>query len=109
MSREMLGRGDRATLLEAAHEERAQTRNTRRILAERSRVDHRIVRVVVDVDDRREVDLNADGARLRADRASDVVRVLVTTSGSDRHVAGEDGRAASIHEIVRKDAALEPA
>ena len=105
----VLRRRELAAVLRAANEERRESRDALRILAERSRVDDRVRRIVVHVDDRREVDVNADRSPLLRDRATDVVRVRVARRRGDRHRRREHRRAAGLEQIVREQPALEPA
>ena len=55
-----------------------QPRDTLGVLTERSCIDDGIVGIVVDVDDGREIDLDADGARLLTDHACDIMRVFIS-------------------------------
>src|SRR5690348_3848111 len=99
-----LAAGDRP-----ADEQRRKSGHALRILAERSCVDYRIRWIVVDVDNRREVDVNSSGAPFLCDRAADVVRVGVTSGGGDCHRRGKHGGTAGVEHVVREDAALESA
>ena len=59
---EMFERRQHACFLQAAHPSRDHRPGAHRILAERSDVDDRIARVVVDVRDGTEIDVHAEGA-----------------------------------------------
>ena len=83
----VLQRRDHAAGLQAADVGAAEAADRRGILAVRPRVDHRIARVVVDVDDRREVDLDADRARLDRGDPAGLVGELLVAGGAERHVA----------------------
>ncbi len=63
VSREVLDGRDHAAVARAGNVRGDQRGNPRGVLAVRSRVDHRVARVVVDVRDRREVHLHAERAR----------------------------------------------
>ena len=66
VSREVLERGHRAASREPAHPGRGEGADTRRIRAVRAGVDDRILRVVVDVGDGREVQVDAERAGFAA-------------------------------------------
>ena len=78
-------RRELAAVLRAANEQRRQPRHALRVLAERARVDHRVRRIVVHVDDRREVDVNPDRAPFLRDRSADVVGIRVARRRGNRH------------------------
>ena len=58
----MLQRREHAGVLQPAHQAGDHRAGPRGILAERSDVDHRVARVVVDVRDRGEIDVHAERA-----------------------------------------------
>ncbi len=93
----MLQRREHAGVLEAARKTRDHRAGLGRIFAERSNVDHRIARVVVDVGDRRKVDVHAERARFRADHLAGVIGELRIAGGAKRHRARELGRAGDAH------------
>lgn len=74
-----------AALGESANVRRRETPDRLRRLAERTRVDDGIARVVVDVDDRRKVDMDADGARFETGDAPRLEREPVVAGGAERH------------------------
>jgi hypothetical protein len=86
------GRGD-AGGLQAADVGGGETADHLRVLAVRARVDDRVPRVVVHVDDGREVDVDADGARLLAGDAPGFLREALVTRGAERHQPRKRGRA----------------
>ena len=100
---EVLQRGDDAAGLQPLDSGAYQRAHPRRILAERPDVDHRIARVVVDVGDGREVDVHADGARLRAGDPRRLAHQPGVSSRAEGHRAREPGRAVDAHA----DAVLE--
>jgi hypothetical protein len=59
VTREVLPRRQCALILNTAHVRRAKLRRQVRIFRERARTDDRVRRIVVDIEDRSEYDLNA--------------------------------------------------
>ena len=94
----MLERGDHAGRLQAADVGRRERADLRRILAERARVDDRVARVVVDVDDRREVDVDADGARV----STPVTRPASNASDSSPAAPNAIARGNAVAPMMRK-------
>ena len=86
--------GHHAARLQAAHPGRGEARHHRRVLAERARVDDRVAGVVVDVGDRREVDVHAEGPRLDRGDAPRLERQPLVARRPERHRPRERGAAA---------------
>ena len=76
---------DAAVVLNAAHERRAQVRHAARVFAKRAHVDDGVVRIVVDVQDRRERDMNPDGARLNGSDSPHFVGQRAVVRRAHRH------------------------
>ena len=91
---EVLGGCDRAVVLDAPHEGGAQHGDLVRILADCPHVDDGILRVVVDVEDRREGHVDADRPPLQRGHAAHLVGHPRVPGGAERHERGEAGRAA---------------
>ena len=98
----MLARGEHAMLLNAVDQRRAHVGDEVRILAERAHADDGIRRIVVDVEHRRERDVNAERAALERGDAPLLVRERRIARGAEPHLVGEHRRAAEI-DVVRKE------
>ena len=103
----VLRRRDGAGVGESTDEECREPSDALRAFPERPCVDHRIVRVVVDVDDGCKINLDTDSTRFLANGAGDVACVLVAIRRRDGHVARKDGRAPRVEQIVGEDTSLE--
>ena len=84
---EMLERRNHATGGEAARIRHREGRDLRGILAEGAGVDHGIARVVVDVDDGREVDVNAHRPRFDGGDPAGLERQTLIAGGAEGHGA----------------------
>src|SRR5262249_3613001 len=102
MSGEMLPRCDHAVLLKTVHECRAERRIDARILAERTNPDHRVRWIVVDVEDGREREMNAERATFHRGNATLLVGEGCVACRADSHLRGEDRRSAEIDGVRQK-------
>jgi hypothetical protein len=97
MAREVLKRGEHAAFLQPAHPAGDHLAGLGGILAEGADVDHGIARVVVDVGDRRKVDVHAQGARFGRDDLAGFIGQLRIAGGAKRHRPRELGGAGNPH------------
>ena len=86
VTRKMLGRGQRAIFLHAAHKLRHEFRHASRVFTERARVDDRIARIVVDVRDGRVNPIHSRGARFESGDFAHRVGVLRSAARGNRHL-----------------------
>ena len=88
----MFQRREHARRLHSLDVRRSEPADERRVLAKRSRVDDRIARVVVDVDDGGEVDVHADRPRLLSGDTARLARQPLVARRPERHQPREGGR-----------------
>ena len=86
VTRKMLGRGQRAIFLHAAHKLRHEFRHASRVFTERARVDDRIARIVVDVRDGRVNPIHSRGAGFESGDFAHRVGVLRSAARGNRHL-----------------------
>ncbi len=85
---EVLDAAGHAFAQRAAHPGAGQARDGVRILAEAALGDHRIARVVVDVEHRREVPVDAQAAQAARDGRADLFAQGLVVDGAQRHRGG---------------------
>ena len=95
----VLSRCDHAVLLQPTDERGAEHGCQSRILAEGADANHRVCGIVVDVQNRRERDVNPERASFRRRDASLIVGERAIARRSDPHLGGEDRRAAQVDSI----------
>ena len=84
---EMLRGGDDAVVGQTAEESGPHLTDERRIRRERTDIDDRVARLIVDVHDGREVHVDANGSELLTDDRGIVVGELRIARGTERHAA----------------------
>ena len=100
--------GRHALPLHAAHERRGQAAHGGGILTEGPSIDDRIGRIVVDVNDRCEHQMNSDRPGFARRDLAGEFGVRFPARGGDGHVAREDRRAAAREQRGREDSAFQP-
>ncbi len=93
VARVVLRRGQQPAGAGAPDEPDAQARHQLRVLAERARVDDRVLRVAVDVEHGRECQVHADRPRLETRDPAQLVSEPLIPDGAERH-RGRQHRAA---------------
>jgi hypothetical protein len=99
MTREMLSCRDHAVILDTANERRPHPRRQERILAVRSSVDHRVIRIVVDVQNRSVRDVNSERSSFHRREAALLVSERRVTSCAHRHLGRKHDCPAQIDRI----------
>ena len=94
---EMLGARDHAFALHAASERGDVAADIRRILAEAARVDDWIVRIDVDIGDRRQDVIDAERSSLARHHPPFLLRQRWIARGGDGHGRGPEGRVGEAH------------
>ena len=108
MTRKVFPGGDHAVLLKSSHQRCAEGGSKPLILAKRADADDRICRIVVDIEDWRKGDVNAECASLEGGDATLLVSEGRIPCRPDCHLRREDRRSAQVDGVRQKIAATRP-